>query len=58
MTHGLHEVHVCPLWAEADGSRRIGMEEDPEHGEVVGWVNVLVCTIHGEDHHLLAVYED
>lgn len=46
-------VHTCPLWEEADGTRRIGMEYEEHHPPVVGWVNVLEVKIGGETHLLL-----
>lgn len=41
------EVQTCPLWEDSDGSRRPGLEYEPDHPPVVGWVNVAVITIDG-----------
>jgi hypothetical protein len=46
-------VHTCPLWEEPDGSRRPGMEFEPDHPPVVGWVNVMRLQLHGEEFRLL-----
>lgn len=43
----LVELHVCPLWEDTDGGRRIGFEEEDDHPPVVGWVVVMVARIHG-----------
>lgn len=48
------EVHTCPVWEDADGSRRPGMEPEDDHPPVVRWCNVLVLTIDGDEHRLLA----
>ena len=52
----LRELHVCPVWEEPDGVRRPGLYPEDDHPPVVGWCNVLVIDINGEQHHLLAVH--
>lgn len=47
------EVATCPLWENADGTRRPGLSYEPEHPPVVGWCNVAVMDIGGELHRLL-----
>jgi hypothetical protein len=46
-------VHTCPLWEDANGWRRPGMDYDPSKPRVVGWVNVMEAEIAGERHRLL-----
>lgn len=41
-------VHTCPLWEEPTGQRRIGMDHEPDHPPVVGWVNLHEVEIDGE----------
>ena len=52
----LVEVHVCPLWEEADGRRRPGMAYEDPHPRVVGWCNVLIVNLGGAIERLLAVH--
>lgn len=42
------EVHTCPLWQEADGSRTVGLAERPDHPPVVGWCNMALIIIRNE----------
>lgn len=51
-------VHTCPVWEDDDGSRRPGFTPEDDHPPVVGWCNVLVAEIAGEQHAFLLVYED
>jgi hypothetical protein len=46
-------LHVCPLWEEQDGARRVGMSYEPDHPRVVGWVNVAAVRIAGATYWLL-----
>lgn len=47
-------IHTCPVWEDQDGQRLIGFhpaqQPDPE---VVGWVNVMVLELYGQQHELL-----
>jgi hypothetical protein len=52
----LLRVHVCPVWQEQDGSRRPGIDPDPDHPPVVGWCNVLVIRLGADVRRLLAVH--
>jgi hypothetical protein len=54
----LAAVHTCPVWEEADGTRRPGFDEEPDHPPVVGWCNVLVIDLNGERRRLLAVHTE
>lgn len=42
-------VATCPLWAEEDGSRTLGLYERPDHPPVVGWCNAAQISIEGEE---------
>lgn len=50
-------VITCPLWEDADGSRRPGMAPESDPPPVVDWVNVLVLELYGEEYRLLLTKE-
>jgi hypothetical protein len=50
----LKAVHTCPVWEQPDGSYAIGIDEDRNHGPVVGWCNVMVIDFGGRELRLLA----
>lgn len=46
-------IHTCPVWEDQDGQRLIGFHpaDDPDP-EVVGWMNVMVLEVHGQQHNI------
>jgi hypothetical protein len=54
----LHSIATVPIWENADGSRRPGLEPEDGHPPVVGWCNVADIELAGERYDVVLVYED